>query len=136
MDLENNIKIALICDFQKTNLGWFDSEGVLASAEQDNTFDELKFTDSPSWAKAAILYLLDKKLLGNDKVIGELLKTILFHKTNEELANDFAYILSADFDKTLARIEDSKVHAIIKETIERILSYSEDIKPFAIKELL
>lgn len=56
---ENNIKIALELGFQKTSLGWYDSEGVLAhyKTEKDNTFDELLFDKNDAWLSAALLWL-------------------------------------------------------------------------------
>lgn len=56
--LENNIKIALALGFQKTALGWYDANEVLAGVETDgNTFDELIFHENRDWVVLAIEFL-------------------------------------------------------------------------------
>ena len=54
MNIDKNISIAYFLEFQKTNLGWFDSEGILADHETDNTFDVLKFDTDWNWLMKVI----------------------------------------------------------------------------------
>jgi hypothetical protein len=54
MSAENNIKIAKHIGMQETPIGWYDADEVLIQAEQDNTFDSLKFDKSWDWLLAVI----------------------------------------------------------------------------------
>ena len=54
MNTENNILLADFLGFQKTDLGWFDNEGVLSEVEQDNCFDSLYFDTDWNWLMACI----------------------------------------------------------------------------------
>lgn len=44
-----NSLIAEFMGFQHTTLGWYDAEETLVNAENDNTFDELKFKTDWNW---------------------------------------------------------------------------------------
>jgi hypothetical protein len=57
MSIENNIKIALHIGMQKTNIGWYDNEEVLYNAEEDNTFDVLRFDIDWNWLLAVVSHL-------------------------------------------------------------------------------
>lgn len=57
--VENNIRIALALGFQKTALGWYDANEVLAGVETDgNTFDELIFHENRDWQRAGLIHVL------------------------------------------------------------------------------
>lgn len=50
MNKKDNILIAEFMGFQKTNIGWYDSEDSLSlSYTNDNTFDILLFDESWDW---------------------------------------------------------------------------------------
>lgn len=60
---EKNTLIAEFMGFQKTNIGWFDNEGVLdLPYTEDNTFDVLLFDKSWDW----ILPVVTKLFTQND----------------------------------------------------------------------
>lgn len=65
MNTENNILLAEFLEFQKTDLGWFDSEGVLSEVEQDNCFDSLYFDTDWNWLMAVVLKIESLKYFFN-----------------------------------------------------------------------
>lgn len=65
MNTENNVLLADFLEFQKTDLGWFDSEGVLSEIEQDNCFDSLYFDTDWNWLMAVVLKIESLKYFFN-----------------------------------------------------------------------
>lgn len=65
MNTENNVLLADFLEFQKTDLGWFDSEGVLSEVEQDNCFDSLYFDTDWNWLMAVVLKIESLKYFFN-----------------------------------------------------------------------
>ena len=55
-----NSLIAEFMGFQHTTLGWYDAEETLVNAENDNTFDELKFKTDWNW----LMQVVEKCLIG------------------------------------------------------------------------
>lgn len=52
--MKDNKLIAEFMGFQHTTLGWYDAEETLVNAENDNTFDELKFKTDWNWLIEAV----------------------------------------------------------------------------------
>jgi len=89
MNTDNNILLAEFLEFQKTDLGWFDSEGVLSEVEQDNCFDSLYFDTDWNWLMACV-----------EKI--EYLSKDFSYLFCVEICRDSCYIHQNDFDaKTL-----------------------------------
>lgn len=58
---EKNIKVALWLGFQKTSIGWYDSEEVLVEVEKGgNTFDILKFDTDWNWLVELVKVIYEK----------------------------------------------------------------------------
>lgn len=65
MNTENNVLLADFLGFQKTDLGWFDNEGVLSEIEQDNCFDSLYLLTDWNWLMAVVLKIESLKYFFN-----------------------------------------------------------------------
>lgn len=94
---ENNEKIALALGFQKTSLGWFDSEGVFAhyKTEKDNTFDDLLFDKNDAWLSAALQWL--EPTIINDELI----------EIFESLSYDMELDMERGYDLILQIVEEN-----------------------------
>jgi hypothetical protein len=105
---ENNIKIALALGFQKTPLGWYDANEVLAGVETDgNTFDELLFHENRDWVVLAIEFLrpsvMDAELCDD------------LDEMDEWEDNDILFDVGIAYDLLLRIMEDYRAEEFIED---------------------
>ncbi len=127
MNTENNVLLADFLGFQKTDLGWFDNEGVLSEIEQDNCFDSLYFDTDWNWLMEVVEKIenLPSRTLQGNYYLGNEVKIYKAINTNTHyceinLVKESGYrIVSIQFNK------ESKIKSVYDACIEFIKWYNQ-----------
>lgn len=115
MNTENNILLAEFLEFQKTDLGWFDNEGVLSEVEQDNCFDSLYFDTDWNWLMA-VVDKIESLLFENDNSVNVTIGSSCYCVIQDSLGN----LLE------ITKEENSKIASVYKACVEFIQWYNKE----------
>ena len=127
MNIENNILLAEFLEFQKTDLGWFDNEGVLSDFEQDNCFDSLYFDTDWNWLMEVvekieslkpIEFLSGRNWIGFDVKIYKTFNTQTNYCTIKYLKEGGDMTISNGFSKS------DKIEAVYNACVEFVTWYN------------
>jgi len=108
MNTEKNIKIAEFLEFQKTNLGWYDSEEALIEVEKNgNTFDVLKFDTDWNWLMELVKIIYEKadSFVGEEYVEEDSRFIVVIKDALQDVSIQSVFDACVDFIDSLEEIE-------------------------------